>query len=218
MLMLFAHPRACTNTWLEWRFTPVWKDKHRPINKSVSLATCWPSVALFFFSHAQQQRSRSVRRSEGGESVLLSVFVCGGGLEADKTVCRVKALICSWGLGAPMFWQRGHELWPHQTLRDKAVWSGGTVATKWHNLPSPTRQSLFKQTSVSRGECLWVAYHYCAVKIVPGLLFTLLSGALLLFLNRPESEQTFYWIAWLEKINIIRTNRENKLPSKIWFP
>lgn len=218
MLMLFAHPRACTNTWLEWRFTPVWKDKHRPINKSVSLATCWPSVALFFFSHAQQQRSRSVRRSEGGESVLLSMFVCGGGLEADKTVCRVKALICSWGLGAPMFWQRGHELWPHQTLRDKAVWSGGTVATKWHNLPSPTRQSLFKQTSVSRGECLWVAYHYCAVKIVPGLLFTLLSGALLLFLNGPESEQTFYWIAWLEKINIIRTNRENKLPSKIWFP
>lgn len=217
MLMLFARPRACTNTWLEWRFTPVWKDKHRLINKSVSLATCWPSVALFFF---HTHNSRGQGQSEGRREVKVCCWVClcVGGLEVDKTVCRVKALICSWGLGAPMFWQRGHELWPHQTLRDKAVWSGGTVATKWHNLPSPTRQSLFKQTSVSRGECLWVAYHYCAVKIVPGLLFTLLSGAFLLFLNGPESEQTFYWIAWLEKINIIRTNRENKLPSKIWFP
>ena len=48
----YAHPRAWTNTWLARRFTPVWKDKHQPINKSVSRETCW---------HAQQQGSRSGR-------------------------------------------------------------------------------------------------------------------------------------------------------------
>lgn len=151
MLMLFARPRACTNTWLEWRFTRVWKDKHQPINKSVSLATCWPSVALFFFTRTTAEVK--VSQKVGGRWKCVVECVCvWGGWRLTKLCAESKP-----SFAAPMFWQRGHELWPHQTLRDKAVWSGGTVATKWHNLPSPTRQSLFKQTSVSRGECLWVA-------------------------------------------------------------
>lgn len=38
--ILFTRPRERTNTWLARRFMPVWKDKHQPINKSISLETC----------------------------------------------------------------------------------------------------------------------------------------------------------------------------------
>lgn len=39
-VLLFTLPRIHTNTWLVRRFTPVWKDKHQLINKSVSPETC----------------------------------------------------------------------------------------------------------------------------------------------------------------------------------
>ena len=66
----YAHPRAWTNTWLARRFTPVWKDKHQPINKSVSRETCW---------HAQQQGSRSgrdERKVRGRQKKCADVCVC----------------------------------------------------------------------------------------------------------------------------------------------
>lgn len=70
---------------------------------------------------------------------------------------RGKALLGGWGLAASMFWQSGRDLWPHQTLRDEAVLSGGMVATNWHNLPSPTCQSLFRWSrliSVAQRGCV----------------------------------------------------------------
>ncbi len=66
--ILFTHLRARAHTRLARRFTLVWKDKHQPINKSVSLETCWPpplSVCHTRSSRGQGQAGMS-GRSEGG--------------------------------------------------------------------------------------------------------------------------------------------------------
>lgn len=57
-----------------------------------------------FLSHTHNDRGQGQPGmsggSEGGESVLLCVFV--GGMQADKTVQRVKASLFGWGLAAAM--------------------------------------------------------------------------------------------------------------------
>lgn len=156
------HVRATYHHTYTQRFTPVWKDKHQTIHKSVSLETCWPPPLLFCHTHTTAKVKVRQGWAEGHKEVKVP-FMCVG-MQADKTVLEVNALPCGRGLAASMFWQLGHELWPHQTLRDGALWSGGTVTTNWHNLPSPICQCLFKWTRIIRvaqGGCVWVAFCYC---------------------------------------------------------
>lgn len=163
--ILFTRPRARANTWLARRFTPVWKDKHQPINKSVSLETCWPPSLSFCHTRNSRGQGQAGMSGglEGGESVLVRACVHSF-ISLHAHTHRVEAPLCGWGLAASMFWQSGRELWPHQTLKDEVVSSDGTVVTNWHNLPPPSCQSLFKQTriiSVAQGGCVWVVFCYC---------------------------------------------------------
>lgn len=147
--ILLTHPRAWANTRLAQRFTLVWKDKHQPINTSVSLETCWPPPFSFCHTHTHTAAEVKVRQGWAEGQCKVSVLVCTCvcvcvGMQADKTVHRVKDLLCGCRLAAAaMFLQSGRELWPDQALRNEAVSSGGMLATNWHNLLTPTCHSLF---------------------------------------------------------------------------
>lgn len=71
-----THPRAWANTGLARWFTPVWKDKHQPINKSIPLKTCWPPSLCVCHTHNRRGQGQKGMRSQGGESVWC-VCVCG---------------------------------------------------------------------------------------------------------------------------------------------